>query len=239
MDFLLPYMTNRNRDDNFQESDDSQARSENADTVAMENMAYSKVVSDNDVYEGEVIRNIDTCEEIISQTEGAAELDISPLIRSSCSTKQRKTTKKLDVSTLIQQSIVQRERRAKERAIERKKIEDTKSANDPLYHFFMSMYQATKNMPPIKQHYIRGKVFEVVSQTEASLLGIHNPTSEELQPPRNYEATRAIHPSTHPSYSSEASNTSLTLLQNAVDIHSTTAAGSFDQLMNNNNDFCN
>jgi hypothetical protein len=34
--------------------------------------------------------------------------------------------------------------RAKERATERKKLEDSKSTNDPLYNFFLSMYQMTQ-----------------------------------------------------------------------------------------------
>lgn len=47
--------------------------------------------------------------------------------------------KKNDIANLIQHSIINREYRAKARAIERKRLEDSKPSTDPLYHFFISM----------------------------------------------------------------------------------------------------
>jgi hypothetical protein len=55
-------------------------------------------------------------------------------------------------------------------AIERKKLEDSKSTKDPLYIFFVNV-PTTQKMPPASQHSVRTKIFEV-SQTEASLLNI-------------------------------------------------------------------
>jgi hypothetical protein len=53
--------------------------------------------------------------------------------------------KKDDIESLFKHSILQREQRDQERAMERKKLEQTKPPDDPLYHFFMSMYETKKN----------------------------------------------------------------------------------------------
>ncbi|VVC30204.1 BESS motif [Cinara cedri] len=60
--------------------------------------------------------------------------------------------------------------RAKKRAIERKKLKDSKPHADPLYHFFMSMYHTTQKLPTATQLTIKNKIFETVSQAEAALL---------------------------------------------------------------------
>lgn len=80
--------------------------------------------------------------------------------------------KKDDISNLLQQSIASREQRAKERALERKKLEDSKTPNDPLYHFFMSMYHTTQKLSPASQYFIKNELYKVVSKAEANLLNI-------------------------------------------------------------------
>jgi len=71
------------------------------------------------------------------------------------------------------------------------KLEDFKSTNDPPYNFFLVIVPKTPKMPPASQHLVRTKIFEVVSQTEASLLNIPQPPFEEpqLQTPRYYDLT--------------------------------------------------
>lgn len=83
-----------------------------------------------------------------------------------------KKKKKDDIGNLLQQSIANREKRAKERAMERKKLEDSKTPNDPLYHFFMSMYHTTQKLSPTSQYFIKNQVYKLVSEAEANLLNI-------------------------------------------------------------------
>jgi hypothetical protein len=68
---------------------------------------------------------------------------------------------------------------------------DSKSTNDPLYNFFCQCTKRPKKMPPASQHFVRTKIFEVVSQTEASLLNTPQPPFEEpqFQTPRYYNLT--------------------------------------------------
>jgi hypothetical protein len=77
--------------------------------------------------------------EDIDRTEDTAEYvkNTSSFVKKQISKPPPNKMKKHDVASLIQRSIEQRERRAKERAIERKKLEESKSTNDPLYNFFI------------------------------------------------------------------------------------------------------
>lgn len=99
----------------------------------------------------------------------------------------KESQKKNDVGSLSQQSIANYEQRAKERSIERQKLVDLKTPNDPLYHFFMSMYQTTYKMPPASQLIIKNKLFEVVSQVESDFLNFQQnntfpePHSQQIQ----------------------------------------------------------
>jgi len=177
-------MANRKQGDNSQHSDDEESKpqSENADTLASENLESCNVESvseENDYVETET----DDGHEDIDRTEDTAESvkNTSSFVKKEISKQPPKKMKKHDVASLIQRSIEQHEKRAKERAIERKRLEDSRPANDPLYNFFLSMYQTTQKMPPASQHFIRTKIFEVVSQTEASLLNIPQPPFEEPQ----------------------------------------------------------
>lgn len=87
--------------------------------------------------------------------------------------------KKNDTGSLIQQSILNREQPAKERSIERQKSVDLKPPNDPLYHFFMSMYKTTHQMPPASQLTIKDKIFEVVSEVESDLMNFKQNAYQE------------------------------------------------------------
>lgn len=42
--------------------------------------------------------------------------------------------------------------------------------NDPLFHFFMSMYETTKSLPPLSQHTIKTNIFSLVSHEESKHL---------------------------------------------------------------------
>lgn len=87
-------------------------------------------------------------------------------------TKKRKNVN--DFAGLLSRSMRQREERERQRAEDRKKLllEEDKTANEPLFNFFKSMYQSTKNMPLQYQHLVRSQVFQAVSNAEADVMKI-------------------------------------------------------------------
>lgn len=170
MEFLLPYMENRKRSANIFDSDDEQ--SDNADTEVSQiletnDFEIPSPILENDYHvveeDNEVHNNKEREDSVEKDTPSSAG-------RKFTFKEPQKKKKKNDIGSLIQQSIANREQRAKERSIERQKLVDFQTPNDPLYHFFMSMYQTTHKMPPASQLVIKNKLFEVVSQVESDLL---------------------------------------------------------------------
>lgn len=53
--------------------------------------------------------------------------------------------------------------------------------NDPLFHFFISMYETTKRLPPQSQLTIKTNVFSLVSQEESQNIAPHSPHSRNAQ----------------------------------------------------------
>ncbi|KAG5899206.1 hypothetical protein JTB14_034464 [Gonioctena quinquepunctata] len=94
-----------------------------------------------------------------------------------------------------------REERSKTRTEERNEIleESKPTKKNPLFHFFMSMYQSTKRMPPLYQHMVENRVFNVVSDVEARLLDV--PVQQQPHPA----------PATIPPYSSSNYSTPVSL----------------------------
>lgn len=188
MEFLLPYMENRKRSANIFDSDDEQ--SDSADTEVSQVLETTDLETQTPIMENHYVLEEDN--EVHNNKEQEDSVEKLKNTPSTSGMKlifkepQKKTTKK-DIGSLIQQSIVNREQRAKERSIERQKLIDLKTPNDPLYHFFMSMYQTTHKMPPASQLIIKNKLFEVVSQVESELLNIQQtnafqePHSQQIQ----------------------------------------------------------
>lgn len=167
MEFLLPYMENRKRSANIVDSDDEQ--SDNADTEVSQILETPQTPILENNYELEEDNEVRSNKEREDSVEKLKDTPSSAGRKFTVKEPQKKM-KKNDIGTLIQQSIANREQRAKERSIERQKLVDLKTPNDPLYHFFMSMYQTTYKMPPASQLTIKNKLFEVVSQVESDLL---------------------------------------------------------------------
>jgi len=167
MEFLLPYMENRKRSANIVDSDDEQ--SDNADTEVSQILETPQTPILENNYELEEDNEVHSNKEREDSVEKLKDTPSSAGRKFTFKEPQKKK-KKNDIGILIQQSIVNREQRAKERSIERQKLVDLKTPNDPLYHFFMSMYQTTYKMPPASQLTIKNKLFEVVSQVESDLL---------------------------------------------------------------------
>lgn len=79
--------------------------------------------------------------------------------------------------------------------------------NDPLFHFFMSMYETTKRLPPISQHAIKTSVFACVSREESKNLAQNSPHSHSSNTPGFYVSTSS--PVQHQGYDSLQSETVL------------------------------
>lgn len=100
------------------------------------------------------------------------------LVPSASSTSSAIHTKKkiniADLPSLLTRSMQKREEREQQRAEDRKKLllEGDKTANDPLYSFFRSMYQSTRSMPIQYQHQVRAQVFQAVSGAEAKIMNM-------------------------------------------------------------------
>lgn len=141
MEYLLPYMTNRKRSSNVLDSEDEddfiQGEIIGTEQISENNYGLEAPTLENDnqilVHKNnELDINVDEAEDSV---EGMTNNTTSLAFKKSGFKKPVK--KKDDISNLLQQSIASREQRAKERALERKKLEDSKTPNDPLYHFFM------------------------------------------------------------------------------------------------------
>ncbi|XP_046986011.1 uncharacterized protein LOC124556017 [Schistocerca americana] len=65
-----------------------------------------------------------------------------------------------------------REDRVRQRAQERRALESNYIKDDPLYNFFISMCQLTKNMPHSYQRRIRGQLFQAFSLAEEEIMNV-------------------------------------------------------------------
>lgn len=85
---------------------------------------------------------------------------------------KNKKFKTCDLNEAMMKSIDNYEKRAKTRDELRKSMAENKGnePTDPLYQFFMSMYNTTKNMPLSYQLRVKRKVFETVSEAEEDIL---------------------------------------------------------------------
>lgn len=190
MEFLVPYMTNRTREDNlnndecsnlFEESykasqeqctlskyDFANRENENMeiDNEEIKNMkqimANTQINIENVESKGEEEENIGNKGNDINEIEESVEL---------ASTSRRmsipKKNKKRNNDTTLNTSLICRD----QGKVLKMMIEP--APNDYLYLFFITMYNATKNMPPTSQYLVRNKIFQAVSQIEAGLLNIN------------------------------------------------------------------
>lgn len=217
MDFLVPYMGNRPREGNLElESEETQHLPQNADTAD----------SDTSVHENGNTENLSAEE----NTETEHLLNESTVSYSDTSKSMPETTvqknkrmKKDDIASIFKESMIRREKRAEERAIERKKNSEEAvkpQRGDGLQNFFLAMYEIAREMPATYQHVIRNKVYQAVSEVEAEYLqlgtssrqhfsqtGPQTPILHELQP----TPQRAYSPSTSYSHASYSSFTSTPL----------------------------
>lgn len=215
MQFLVPYMSNRPREGNLEgesEDEDTQQERKSVADPETETFESEEVISDNQ-QDYEEIENVNNDVVNAPSTSGTgmqknkergfAKRNVSVTEdRSITSTpvSKNKKTKNDDIQEIIKQSMIQRQKRAEERLVERTTL---KPLDDDLYHFYMSLYQITKKMPPKFQHLARNNAFQAVAQVEAAYLGLHNPSQQNYeQRPIPYTYFNTHIPQPHSSYSS-------------------------------------
>ncbi|XP_022201740.2 uncharacterized protein LOC111058511 isoform X2 [Nilaparvata lugens] len=148
MEFLVPFMTNRS-----------------PGLVA----AVADYTSDGD-------DKVEFLEEIeIEPDQTSLEEDEIESRPSSLPTPSKKS-KTSGVNDLIVKTLKNLEKRAEARDSMRSAIADNLSSqkpvgkNDPLYNFFLCMYQSTRQLPLSNQLSVRRKIFEVVSKEEEIIM---------------------------------------------------------------------
>lgn len=228
MEYLLPYMANRKRSSNVLDSEDEDDFTQGEITATEQisennyDLEASTLENDNEILvhkNNEHDINVDETEDSV---EGMTNTTPSLAFQKS-GFKQPLKKKKDDISNLLQQSIASREQRAKERALERKKLEDSKTLNDPLYHFFMSMYHTTQKLSPASQYFIKNELYKAVSKAEANLLNI----------PTTFQQTNHEQPRSTAAWSYE---------QNSLSSHETSSSDTYyvnTQTCENSNDMVN
>lgn len=230
MGFLQPYMANKSREGNLREDDEN----ENVTQDSEEYETFADVDDENvevNIQQQDQSIEDESQPQKLSQTlpPRAAETPTS-----NATPKSAKKFKKDNVTALLKQSMEKREERCKARMEERKKIvqESKSTENDPLFHFFMSMYQSTKIMPPSYQHQVKNRVFNVVSDVEARLLDV--PVQQQ-----HYPAPASIPPyssSSTPAYS-YSDNSLLSPADTLEEQENSTTAANSDNLINYINTF--
>ncbi|XP_049939495.1 uncharacterized protein LOC126416062 [Schistocerca serialis cubense] len=181
MSFLEPFMTAGPRDSNLGDDSDhsSQATtktSARSDTLETEELEDNNSLDNEANEQSQDINNYDS-NEVSSRSIGTECIarhtaTSTPVIQRNQSRKRKQE----DVVILLKQSMQQHEDRARQRAEERRALDSHCIKDDPLYNFFISMYQLTKNMPQSYQHRIRGQLFQAVSLAEEEIMNVRSQT---------------------------------------------------------------
>lgn len=221
MDFLVPYMGNRPREGNLElESEEEQTQDlpENADSVERDNSMRENYNTETLPANSEKPENDTEIEDLLS--ENILNDSVTSKSMSEPIVQKHKRIKKDDISSLIKESMNRREKRAEERAIERKKASEKAAQpeyGDGLQKFFLSMYEITRKMPATYQHLIRNNVYQAVSEIEAEYLQIGTssqqhfsqtgpqiPILHQLQPisERTYSSSTSYSNASHLSFTS-------------------------------------
>lgn len=146
-------MNNRNTSSNLSESQVSEAT----------NQAENEEELDGHLDESNGIGN----ELSLSEEEVQKTSEVTPPNKSN--NKKMKTS---DLNEALMKSITNYEKRAAARDEVRKTMAENKGnePSDPLFHFFMSMYNTTKNLPLSYQLQVKRKIFETVSEAEENTM---------------------------------------------------------------------
>ncbi|XP_050508008.1 uncharacterized protein LOC126885477, partial [Diabrotica virgifera virgifera] len=186
MEFLKPYMKNRatvgwpevQQSEEIQ-SEQTEAQSEQTETQSEQTETQSEQTADITVPNDEGPNEAEEIECVQPQKKRKTAVSrIDPIKRYINNSEQRAKRRDEERSLLLQLS--QGERQSQQ--------------NDPLYHFFMSMYKITKNLPKIYQRQIRRNLFDDVSKAEedsesGSTCSIRSDNAYSFSPNTSYSST--------------------------------------------------
>lgn len=196
MTFLERFMSSGHREGNVNDSDDD-SQLPSALPISNEILDSENVDGDNshESVTHEQFNNADVdrdnIEESTRKTSGT--LVQTPV----ASSKQSKKRKQDDMQSLLKRALQQRDERTKKREEERRKLESRDNlTDDPLYNFFISMYQLTRKMPPNYQHRVRTQLFQAVSKAEEEIMNIPSRPPSTLTS-SHYSVVSSPYPSSH------------------------------------------
>ncbi|XP_031329356.1 uncharacterized protein LOC116160309 [Photinus pyralis] len=209
MGFLQPYMVNKSREGNLRQDDETENLSQDFESNVDVAEVYNENSQQMNIQDQPENMEDESQSQTLSQTAPTMLSTKRTLIATPNSIKKMK---KDNVTTLFKEiSIEKREERAKARTEERKNLVQqlNLTQNDPLFHFFLAMYQSTKKMPPSYQHMVKNGLFNEVSQAQAMLMGIGSAVYQQPSPDQQQLYYQNLHspPAATPS-SSRASSTS-------------------------------
>lgn len=176
MMFLEHFMSSERPEGNVNDSDD-------------ESQLSPAVFMSNENSEGENSRDIHTNEQSINaDADDGDNIDESKkkitgtlsqtLLANSKLTKHRKLD---DLQSLLKRSLNEQDERTQQGAEETRKVESRGNlTDDPMYNFFISMYQLTRKMPSNYQHRVRNQVFQAVSEAEEEIMNISFPVLQNM-----------------------------------------------------------
>ncbi|KAG8240440.1 hypothetical protein J437_LFUL003154 [Ladona fulva] len=172
MEFLLPYMFNKN-------------------TSAIMNDTIEEINSESQCQE-EASSDAQNDDIQLQIQDSETESDISFFNKDrehQISKSPQSKTKKTDIASLLQLTYEKHNRNSKEREVIRKQIIEEKRReemrkNDALYQFFMSMYNSTRAMPKYVQVQVKRKIFESVTVAEEEVIanGTHGSYGQSSSP---------------------------------------------------------
>lgn len=174
MSFLDPFMSTGPREGNLntQSDEDSQGT---ADQQILSTDGADGTLSDvvnEDIEESDVVPRGNE-----GESSTPKRLPVPHAFNKPVNKKKKDDT----IRSMLQHSMEMRHQRARERSEERRSLIQNNS-DDPLYNFFISMYQQTKTMPPYHQHRIKCQLFQSVSQAEEEILNSGQQSSTMSSP---------------------------------------------------------
>lgn len=189
MAFLIPHMANRSTITNIEDNEPSPGSS---NTIDIENNIQDNITDQE-------LRDEELNQTLKPSTDPSADQG-----------NKRKRHKRNTLNDLLSKSIEDHERRAANRQQERERLNANTTndftisnvKNDPLFHFFISMYETTKSLPPLSQHNIKTNIFSLVSQEEAKNLVQYSPrphsTNSRNSDTRTYYSSYTPSPAEQP-----------------------------------------
>ncbi|KAF5301953.1 hypothetical protein FQA39_LY10523 [Lamprigera yunnana] len=208
MEFLVPYMANRNTSSNVESSqqDETENLTDN-DTI---HSPSSKTPADE--------QNEDEYEEVDAENVQKSSQDTTVQVSARATLKTGKRRKQME--TLLQQTLEDHIVRRRQREEERKRKTDSL--------FFLSMYHDTKEMPHISQLRIKRKLFKAV-QVEENVIAVsresamlqQSNTTHSLSPQSSVELSSRV-TSSSSRYEQELQPMLPYIAQQSFDVHRST-----------------